>query len=188
MLREEGRSSWISKPCSPHFRKFLKTQKNGPFLRPKKCFWVGFFSSPEFILAGEICQKPDDYVCGWLSGCVDDQGPDVWIWGSRCTDDYPDVWMTRVQMCGFQDPDVWMTRVRLSRWRRLMPPPMGKKSLHTGVEVTHNKSADVAPQDRHISITLVVKSWWSMFDFREEKLREKKWFESIDIKSSKDCL
>ena len=66
--------------------------------------------------------------------------------------------MTRVRMCGFEDPDVWMTRVRLSRWRRLMPPPMGKKSLHTGVEVTHNKSADVAPQDRHISITLVVKS------------------------------
>ena len=89
-----------------------------------------------------------------------------------CVDDYPDVWITRVQMCGFEDPyvrmiiqmcgfedpDVWMTRDRLSRWRRLMPPPMGKKSLHTGVEVTHNKSADVAPQDRHISITLVVKS------------------------------
>ena len=73
-----------------------------------------------------------------------------------CVDDYSDVWMTRVRMCGFEDPDVWMTRDRLSRWRRLMPPPMGKKSLHTGVEVTHNKSADVAPQDRHISITLVV--------------------------------
>ena len=88
-----------------------------------------------------------------------DDYPDVLMTKVRmCGIADPDVWMTRVRMCGFEDPDVWMTRDRLSRWRRLMPPPMGKKSLHTGVEVTHNKSADVAPQDRHISITLVVKS------------------------------
>ena len=135
---------------------------------------------------GSGCVDSRIRVYVWLSRCVDDQGPDVWIWGSGCTDDYPDVWMIRVRMCGFQDPDVWMTRVRLSRWRRLM----GKKSLHTGLEVTHNKSDDVAPQDRHISITLVVKSWWSMFDFREEKLRERKndLKALTSIKSSKDCL
>ena len=32
--------------CISHFWIFVKTQKNGPFLRPKKCFWVVFFCFP----------------------------------------------------------------------------------------------------------------------------------------------
>ena len=32
--------------CISHFWIFVKTQKNGPFLQPKKCFWVVFFCFP----------------------------------------------------------------------------------------------------------------------------------------------
>ena len=156
--RPARRFTWSECECGPHYMdgsnqwplttlnaKWQNSSENAEYSYIWNKIWVCGFEEPG---------------CGWPgSGCVVDQGPDVQM---------------IIRMCGFEDPDVWMTRVRLSRWRRLMPPPMGKKSLHTGVEVTHNKSADVAPQDRHISITLVVKSWWSMFDFREEKLRERK--------------
>ena len=59
----------------------MKTQKNGPFLRPKKFFYGGIFlfSIQEFIWAGEICQKnaPDLVNLGPQS-TICNLHPNIW--------------------------------------------------------------------------------------------------------------
>ena len=67
--------------CRHHFQKFMKTQKNGPFLRPKKFFlWWYFFVFHPGIYMGrwDLPKTAPDLVNLGPKSTVCNLHPDIW--------------------------------------------------------------------------------------------------------------